>query len=337
MQYPIQTMENVFQAVSENLHLIKTKKYRNAIKEFNESYQTVILISVHHFGCEDIKDEKLFSAFTKKTISNSSINILEYQEKLIQKLNRKEEIRAYSFLPSGLGHYESLDELVNQLIRQSCLEEKKYIYADIKLDDVSELEQALIALTKELKNTLLLVVGIDDNDDVPFLLWKEKEIKKNWIIRHLNEKEYSPFIHMSRDFENLYTRSRRDIFNSKVPYSKMEFAALCIPYQLRFLLIYEEDGNMLGFIEGQILNTEDLTKYADSRVMKINKLFVKKENRRKKIATRLYQELVQRAKTEKCDRIEVQVYHFTPEAQSFFASLGLKVLSYQYEINVEKK
>ena len=70
--------------------------------------------------------------------------------------------------------------------------------------------------------------------------------------------------------------------------------------------------------------------------MSINKLFVVPEARRKKVATRLYEKVKEKAQKEKCDRIEVEVYNFTPEAKSFFEAQNLKVLSYQYEIKFPK-
>ena len=35
------------------------------------------------------------------------------------------------------------------------------------------------------------------------------------------------------------------------------------------------------------------------------------------VATRLYEKVKEKAQKEKCDRIEVEVYNFTPEAKSF--------------------
>lgn len=333
----IKSVDNLLQAITEKLYITKTNKYKNALPELEETYNTIIIMLIENLDYQEVDEKNLFSNLKKIKITSTNQNIEEYQKKIIHKLNKEEEIKAYSFLPTGLGHYENIDELMNQLIRQSTLEEKKYIYVNINIDDKSTLENPLKNLIKELKNTLLIIVGNKENTDVPLIVWSEKEKKKSWIIRHPNEKEYSPFIHMSRELEKLYTRKRHDIFNSKIPYGKVEFNALCNPHQLRTLLIYEEDGNILGYIEGQVVTTERTAALTDSRIMRINKLFVKEENRRQKIGTRLYQAILEKAKEEKCDRIEVQVYNFTPEAQSFMSALGLDILSYQYEFRVPKK
>ena len=67
-------------------------------------------------------------------------------------------------------------------------------------------------------------------------------------------------------------------------------------------------------------------------VEKMNKTIIENQKEVEKLTRQL-----EKAKEEKCDRIEVQVYNFTPEAQSFMSALGLDILSYQYEFRVHKK
>ena len=88
---------------------------------------------------------------------------------------------------------------------------------------------------------------------------------------------------------------------------------------------------MLGFIEGEVTSTMIDIAYRDKRVLKIKKLYVKKEASRKQIGTKLYQAMIEKGKEEKCDRMEIKVYNFTPEAKLFFESFNLDISSYQYE------
>lgn len=73
----------------------------------------------------------------------------------MEKLNEQGEIKAYSFLPGGLGHYDTKQELWNQIIRQASTSEKKYIYSKVKSIDVKEIKD----LISELESTLLIVLG----------------------------------------------------------------------------------------------------------------------------------------------------------------------------------
>ena len=80
----------------------------------------------------------------------------EYHERLIKRLNSEQEIKAYSFLPTGLGHYESKKELMNQILRQALQEDRKYIYVYIDDYDIENLNQSLATITEEMTNAVLL-------------------------------------------------------------------------------------------------------------------------------------------------------------------------------------
>ena len=145
----IKSVDNLLQAITEKLYITKTNKYKNALPELEETYNTIIIMLIENLDYQEVDEKNLFSNLKKIKITSTNQNIEEYQKKIIHKLNKEEEIKAYSFLPTGLGHYENIDELMNQLIRQSTLEEKKYIYVNINIDDKSTLENPLKNLIKE--------------------------------------------------------------------------------------------------------------------------------------------------------------------------------------------
>ncbi len=334
MKNNIKTVDNLLDAISEKLYITKTNTYQNELLELEEIYNNIIVIVIEGLNT---KLTESFLQFEVKELENTKKNIDEYEKKIINDMNQNETMRAYSFLPTGLGHYENQEELINQIIRQSTLEETKYIYVYIKLNDINTLTQELKQLTQELKNTFLIILGKTSDSKVPLLLWKEKEKKETWTIRYPKENEYSPFIRMAREYERLYKNSRKDIFDGNIPYGKGEFRELCNPHQLKTLLLYEEDKNILGFIEAELIITEGYKNLMNMRIMRINRLFVKEDRRREKIATRLYEKIWKKAIENKCDNLTVKVYNFTPEGKEFFESLGLNILSYQYEIKVPQK
>lgn len=339
----IGNIENVIKMIEEKLYISKNEDYKNLYQELKEEYSTIIMIVIKGLTSKKLEQKEktnFFNKYLKENIINKGININEYQEKIVTKLNDKEEIKGYSFLPTGLGNYENRKELMNQIIRQSTLEEKKYIYTYIELEedeDITKVEQEIETLTKELKDTLLIITGECIEEEIPFILWSKKEESKEWIIRPPKEKEYSQFTHMGSKLEKLYKRERRDIFDTNVPYTRDEFKKFCNPHRLNTLLIYEQNNELLGFIEGEIIYLTAQPRLRAQTYMRINKFFVREDRRREKIGTRLFQELWKKAEKEKCDRIEVNVYNFTPEASKFFESLGLNILSYQYEIKMPKK
>ena len=319
MEVEIKTSDNLLEAVRQKLGLSKRTKYRNVFQK--KQYNNIIFLYTDNLKASILQEIPSHEIELKK-------ERIDIKQKLImEKLNEQGEIKAYSFLPSGLGHYDTKQELWNQIIRQASTSEKKYIYSKVKSIDVKEIKD----LISELESTLLIVLGQE------FFCICEGKIKNSpWLIRTPSPNEYNKFTHMAKDYERIYTHSRNDIFDGRIPYNKGEFNSLCNPYQLRTLLIFEENGIILGFIESEIKNIAATEKLTNSRIMSINKLFVVPEARRKKVATRLYEKVKEKAQKEKCDRIEVEVYNFTPEAKSFFEAQNLKVLSYQYEIKFPK-
>lgn len=313
----IQTSDNLIEAIRQKLGLSKRTKYRNVFEK--KDYNTIIFLYAKNLK------ESILQDFPSHEIEVKEDKIDDKQKIIIEKLNQEEKIKAYSFLPTGLGHYETKKELFSQIIRQAKDKNKQYIYTRVTSINSQEIKDII----EELESTLLIVLGPS------FFCILEGKVKNNpWIIRTPSPNEYNKFTHMAKEYELIYTRNRSDIFDGRIPYSKGEFTKLCNPYQLRTLLVFEENGNILGFIESEIKNITQTDKLRNSRIMTIKKLFVTKESRRKKVATRLYEKVKDKAKKEKCDRIEVEIYNFTPEAQLFFASQDLKILSYQYELKL---
>ena len=313
----IQTSDNLIEAIRQKLGLSKRTKYRNVFEK--KDYNTIIFLYAKNLK------ESILQDFPSHEIEVKEDKIDDKQKIIIEKLNQEEKIKAYSFLPTGLGHYETKKELFSQIIRQAKDKNKQYIYTRVTSINSQEIKDII----EELESTLLIVLGPS------FFCILEGKVKNNpWIIRTPSHNEYNKFTHMAKEYELIYTRNRSDIFDGRIPYSKGEFTKLCNPYQLRTLLVFEENGNILGFIESEIKNITQTDKLRNSRIMTIKKLFVTKESRRKKVATRLYEKVKDKAKKEKCDRIEVEIYNFTPEAQLFFASQDLKILSYQYELKL---
>ncbi len=313
----IQTSDNLIEAIRQKLGLSKRTKYRNVFEK--KDYNTIIFLYAKNLK------ESILQDFPSHEIEVKEDKIDDKQKIIIEKLNQEEKIKAYSFLPTGLGHYETKKELFSQIIRQVKDKNKQYIYTRVTSINSQEIKDII----EELESTLLIVLGPS------FFCILEGKVKNNpWIIRTPSPNEYNKFTHMAKEYELIYTRNRSDIFDGRIPYSKGEFTKLCNPYQLRTLLVFEENGNILGFIESEIKNITQTDKLRNSRIMTIKKLFVTKESRRKKVATRLYEKVKDKAKKEKCDRIEVEIYNFTPEAQLFFVSQDLKILSYQYELKL---
>lgn len=308
------------------------KEEKNKYQDLQGNYTNTMVLCIDNW-----QENSKLKSMEERVIIEEALDLDSYQQEIMELLNDQEKIRAYSFLPTGLGHYENKEELKDQLIRQASINGDKYIYAKLELTTEIKIDTWLKDLTENLKDTLLLVIGTKENKIMYLALWKEKTTPTTWTIRPVSNKEYNPFFHMSEDYEKTFKQNRPDMFDGKAVYSRGEFSLLSNPHQLRTLLLYEEDKEMLGFIEGEVVEVDGIKNRTNRMIMLIKELYVVPERRREHIATRLYEELVKKAKKEKCSCIEIDIYNFHKEAILFFESLGFDIQYYRYEKRLNRK
>lgn len=312
----------------------------------SKQHNTIVLITI-----EELTEELFQMLIPEDTFLRenhikdiqSSDTIITYQqlEQLATKINQESIYKSYCFLPTGLGAYDNREKLYTRIIRQTSIDEKKFIYAHIdKLEpeQLRKLNRELEKFSTELTNTLLIVTGISKTTTaLPLIVVSKKELSTEWKIRPAERKEYFEFRKLADQFQKLYRTSRRDLFPTGVTYLQSEFYSLCEKFDDTLLLMYEQDNKVLGFIEGQLITTYGVREFNDHRIMKITRIFVDPSYRRQKIGTRLVEALCQQAKKRKCDRLETKIYHFSEDAIKFIESLGMNVLSLQYEKLLGKK
>ena len=183
MEVEIKTSDNLLEAVRQKLGLSKRTKYRNVFQK--KQYNNIIFLYTDNLKASILQEIPSHEIEVKK-------ERIDIKQKLImEKLNEQGEIKAYSFLPGGLGHYDTKQELWNQIIRQASTSEKKYIYSKVKSIDVKEIKD----LISELESTLLIVLGQE------FFCICEGKIKNSpWLIRTPSPNEYNKFTHMAKDW-----------------------------------------------------------------------------------------------------------------------------------------
>ena len=118
-----------------------------------------------------------------------------------------------------------------------------------------------------------------------------------------------------------YTYKKKDGF--KIEYELMEESS--------FVNVYEEDNNIVGIIMAEKQNSKPLPIAKERTTYFINDIVVDKNYRRKKIAKKLYDLLLEQAKKEKVNSIELNVWAFNEDAIKFYESLGMKVKNMKFE------
>lgn len=312
----------------------------------NKHHNNIVLIAIKDLTEElfqTLIPENTFLKETHLSSIQSSSSIMEYKqiEQLAEKINKEAKCKSYCFLPTGLGAYDNRQKLYDRIIRQTSIDEKKIIFAYIsklEAEQIRKLNREIEKLCEELADTLLIITGISkEKVELPLLVVSKKTSPTDWKIRLADRKEYFEFRKLADQFQKLYRTSRKDLFPTGVTYLQTEFYSLCEQLNDSFLLMYEQDNKVIGFIEGQLVTTYGVREFNDHRIMRIVRLFVAPEYRRQKVGTRLVETLCQYAHKRKCDRLETKTYHFCEEAMRFMESLDMNILSVGYEKKLGKK
>ncbi len=169
---------------------------------------------------------------------------------------------------------------------------------------------------------------------VPLITISQKDDPKNGIIREIEVKDYSKLRLLANSFQKIYYKNRKDIFIDVATYTQSEFFELSQKKNDSLCLVYEFDNEILGLIEAKFTNTSGQRFNNYESLLSIERLIVKEEFRRQKIATKLYEELLKYAKKRRVNRIIIKAYNFNDEAIKFLESINMKVLSYDYEIKL---
>jgi predicted N-acetyltransferase YhbS len=149
-------------------------------------------------------------------------------------------------------------------------------------------------------------------------------------IRYLQEKDLeqvdiflrSMWISHPKKEPNLIKKSSLESINLKEYFSKS------LKRESEFALIAKEKGIVIGVVRVEKVKLEDFFKFKEAYY--IDDLAVKSEWKRKKIATKLYNEIVKIAKKNKIKLLKTRIYEFNSIAQKYIKKVGMKRLYSEY-------
>lgn len=282
--------------------------------------------------------------------------------------------RSNSCKEINLNNYEDLSKLLEKItyIEQRCCfikikgdnKEKfvnlfkKYFYNDFRLFTLEEAKsKALfgpsnqessfsntsfdyIMISKGEKNLSgsnqhFTYGGISEEEMiVPVFAISRKKTADRENIRRVISDDFIQFKTLANQFYMKRIASRKDIFVKTEAITKNEFFSLCDRFNGNDAFVYIYDEEVLGYIRVELITSSRNRFYKDRAVLRIVELYVLEEHRRKKIATKLYEYVVQYAKKLHVKDIEFFVWNFETETQEFINSLQMKILNQCYEIKI---
>lgn len=154
------------------------------------------------------------------------------------------------------------------------------------------------------------------------------------MIREIVKEDYDKVLELAHEVHLIHLENRPDIYND----------ACSLPYN-RFLEMlesgynyaYEENGNILGIILGEVVESANIPLFKKRRILFIDDIAVTKNYRNKKIGTKLYLTVKEKAIKDNLDSIELNVWSFNKDAIAFYQKLGLREKNIKMEEILNKE
>lgn len=150
------------------------------------------------------------------------------------------------------------------------------------------------------------------------------------MIRKLEEKDYKKVKKLVSKVHEMHLENRPDIY--------LDGDAFPVDYFLEILndenmvcYVYEDHQEIGGFIMATKRKSRSIPIMKSRTSYFIEAIAVAAHHRRKKIGKKLYNHLLERAKEEQIDAIELNVWSFNEAAILFYKSLGMTVKNMTFE------
>ncbi|MBQ1466490.1 MAG: GNAT family N-acetyltransferase [Eubacteriaceae bacterium] len=147
------------------------------------------------------------------------------------------------------------------------------------------------------------------------------------MIRKAEKKDMGAITKLLLQVHEVHAQGRPDIFKpGGIKYDEAELEKVIEDEKNRPVFVYEEDGEVKGYIFCIYEYQEETTNVRGIRTMYIDDLCVDESCRGQHVGTELYRYAKDVARKEGCYRVTLHVWELNPDAAGFYEHLGMKTL-----------
>ena len=125
---------------------------------------------------------------------------------------------------------------------------------------------------------------------------------------------------------------RGDIFRKAHSVTKSEFINLCDGAKGEIVYVYAIEEKVVGFVQFELINSSVDRLYSDRIIVRISKIYVLEQYRRKGIGTQLFEAVLIYSKKVRVDALECLTWSFEEDVQKFWEHFEMKPLNFSYEM-----
>lgn len=147
------------------------------------------------------------------------------------------------------------------------------------------------------------------------------------MIRPATKEDINGIISLLYQVHAVHAKGRPDIFKTGgIKYTEENVKEIISNENTLIFVLTNEENNVLGYAFCEIKITEEDTSVRGRKTLYIDDLCVDEDARGQHIGTKIYEYVVEYAKSIACDSITLNVWDFNESAKKFYEKRGLKPL-----------
>ena len=150
------------------------------------------------------------------------------------------------------------------------------------------------------------------------------------MIRKVEVKDYQELVKLVYQVHKLHCEHRPDIYLDGNPLPRNYFENM-LNDENSLNIVFEEDERVIGLLMASMKRNNAIPIARERITYFIDDIVVDSNHRRKGIGRSLYEYLVNKAKNDNADAIELNVWAFNNAALKFYESLGMSVKNMKLE------
>lgn len=147
------------------------------------------------------------------------------------------------------------------------------------------------------------------------------------MIRKAEKNDINGIISLLYQVHAVHAKGRPDIFKSGgIKYTKENIEELLKNENTPIFVLVNEENAVLGYCFCELKTTKEDTSLKKRKTLYIDDLCVDENVRGRHVGTKIYEYVVEYAKSISCDSITLNVWEFNDSAKIFYERRGLKPL-----------
>lgn len=158
----------------------------------------------------------------------------------------------------------------------------------------------------------------------------------NTIMRNAKFSDFNDVNNLMLELHNLHVKNRNDVFKATDSPMKEEYFKDLLNNQDVKLFVIEnlENSEILGYSNLKLMNTPNIDIVVKSKYIYIDDFCIKQAYKRKGIGKKLFNFILEYAKQQGVESVQLNVWSFNEDAIEFYKFMGMKERNVRMEMRV---